>query len=481
MQGKIVTESSLPLVVDLDGTLILTDSLHETLISMLKLYPFKLFKLIKIYFQGKAEFKKFVYEHSDFNADKIPYRHELVNYIQKQRQQGRKVILATAAYKDIAYKVADFLNCFDDVIATDSQKNLKGINKFNAIEQKIGRKFIYAGDDSADLPIWKKASGAIVTGNKTDKLIKIIKQSGTPVLKQFSNKDEKMMSWLKAIRLHQCLKNLLLFVPLLTSFQFYDFQKFLIVSTAFIAFSLGASATYILNDLWDLENDRQHLNKRHRPFASGDLSIAQGLRVSLLLLMSAGLISILISRYFFGIFLLYLLITTLYSLRLKQIILLDIIVLSVLYTVRILAGGVVANIELSYSLLAFSVLIFLSLATVKRCAELVSKSDENNSIAGRGYIKSDLDILWPLGISTYIGAIIVFGLYINAPETIVYYRTPALLWLAQLLMVYLIGNLWMMTKRGLMHDDPIVFFIQDKKSLILLTLIIYIILLARYI
>ena len=188
-----------------------------------------------------------------------------------------------------------------------------------------------------------------------------------------------------------------------------------------------------------------------------------------------------ISRYFFGIFLLYLLITTLYSLRLKQIILLDIIVLSVLYTVRILAGGVVANIELSYSLLAFSVLIFLSLATVKRCAELVSKSDENNSIAGRGYIKSDLDILWPLGISTYIGAIIVFGLYINAPETIVYYRTPALLWLAQLLMVYLIGNLWMMTKRGLMHDDPIVFFIQDKKSLILLALIIYIILLARYI
>ena len=331
------------------------------------------------------------------------------------------------------------------------------------------------------MPIWKEASGAIVTGNKTDKLIKGIKQSGTPVLEQFSNKDKKMMTWLKAIRLHQWLKNLLLFVPLLTSFQIYDFQKILIVTTAFIAFSLGASATYILNDLWDLENDRQHFNKRHRPFASGDLSIAQGIKVSLLLLISAGLTSILISWYFLGIFLLYLLITTLYSLRLKQVILLDIIILSVLYTVRILAGGIVANIELSYSLLAFSVLIFLSLATVKRCAELISKSDDNNSIAGRGYIKSDLDILWPLGISTYIGAIIVFGLYINAPETIVYYKTPAILWLAQLLMVYLIGNLWIMTKRGLMLDDPIVFFIQDKKSLILLALIIYIILLARYI
>lgn len=473
-------QSNLPLVVDLDGTLILTDSLHESLINMLKLHPFEIFRLIKVYFLGKAEFKKFVYEHSDFKADNLPYRHELIEYIQHERQQGRKIILATAAYKEIAYKISDFLQCFDGVIATDAQHNLKGVNKFKAIEQKIGRKFIYIGDDYADLPIWKEASGAIIVGSKVNKLTKKIYQTETPILKQLSNDSTSVVTWLKAIRIHQWLKNILLFVPLLTAFQFYDLHKLFLVAIAFIAFSLGASATYILNDLWDLDNDREHLSKKNRPFASGRLSVVQGIKASILLLLSAVFISVWISWFFLSMFLLYLFITTLYSLRLKQVVLLDIIILSVLYTIRIFAGSVVIHINLSYTLLAFSILIFLSLATVKRCAELVFVNNNQSLIAGRGYMKSDLDILWPLGVSTYIGAIILFGLYINAPETIVHYKTPALLWLVQLFMIYLIGNLWVMTKRGLMHDDPIVFFIQDKKSLILLVLIICVILLARY-
>ncbi|PIT14344.1 hypothetical protein BGI32_07885 [Snodgrassella alvi] len=475
-----VEQSNLPLVVDLDGTLILTDSLHESLINMLKLHPFEIFRLIKVYFLGKAEFKKFVYERSDFKADNLPYCHELIEYIQHERQQGRKIILATAAYKQIAYKISDFLQCFDEVIATDAQNNLKGVNKFKAIEQKIGREFIYIGDDYADLPIWKEASGAIIVGSKVNKLTRKVSQTETPILKELSNDSTNVVTWLKAIRLHQWLKNILLLVPLLTAFQFYDLHKLFLVAIAFIAFSLGASATYILNDLWDLDNDREHSSKKNRPFASGRLSIAQGIKASILLLLSAVFISVWISWFFLSVFLLYLFITTLYSLRLKQVVLLDIIILSVLYTIRIFAGGVVIHIDLSYALLAFSVLIFLSLATVKRCAELVSMHNNKSLIAGRGYMKSDLDILWPLGISTYIGAIILFGLYINAPETIVHYKTPALLWLVQLFMIYLIGNLWVMTKRGLMHDDPIVFFIQDKKSLILLVLIICVILLARY-
>lgn len=473
-------ESSHPLVVDLDGTLILTDSLHETLIALIKIKPYVIFKLIKLCFHSKVELKKFVYEQIGYRAEQMPYRQELLEYIWHEKQNGRKIYLATAAYEGIAEKTANYLQCFDDVIATNSRQNLKGINKLNAIQEKIGQEFVYAGDNVADLVIWKEACGAIVVGKKVNQLTLKIQQSGTPVLKKWENTGFSITTWMKAIRIHQWLKNILLFVPLLTAFQFFDLHKLFTTFVGFVVFSLGASATYILNDLWDIGNDRVHSNKMQRPFASGKLSIVQGITASLVLLIIAAIIAINISWMFFSVFLLYLLITTIYSLRLKQIILLDIIILSVLYTIRIFAGGVVTNIDLSYPLLAFSISIFLSLATVKRCTELIAMPDEKKVIAGRGYIKSDLDILWPLGISTYIGAIILFGLYITASDTIVLYHVPALLWLVQLLMIYLIGNLWMMTKRGLMNEDPIVFLIQDKKSLALLALIIGIILLARY-
>ncbi|MCO6504404.1 MAG: UbiA family prenyltransferase [Snodgrassella sp.] len=475
-----MNKSCHPLIVDLDGTLILTDSLHETLIVLIKTQPFAIFKLLKAYLQGKAAFKKYVYEQVGYDVEQMPYRHELVEYIKQEREHGRKVFLATAAYKGIAVKTAEYLQCFDGVIATDNKHNLKGIHKLKAIQQNFGQDFIYAGDSSADLVIWQNSCGAIVVGNKVKKLAQKLEQSNIPVVKQWDNSAFSLVVWMKAIRLHQWLKNILLFVPLLIAFQFYDFPNLFLTFIAFISFSLGASATYILNDLWDLQNDRAHNNKKFRPFAAGKLSIAQGITASSLLLMSACLIAIYVSWFFLGIFLLYLLITTLYSFRLKQVILMDIIVLSVLYTIRIIAGGIVTSISLSYSLLAFSVLIFLSLATVKRCAELVAMPDEVITITGRGYIKSDLDVLWPLGVSTYIGAIIVFGLYINAPDTIIHYSKPALLWIVQLFLIYLIGNLWMVTRRGLMHDDPIIYFIQDKKSLIILALITFVISIARF-
>lgn len=474
-------ESCHPLIIDLDGTLILTDSLHETLLILIKECPYSIFRLIKIWFQGKAKFKKFVYEQVGYKADKMPYRSEIIDYILQEKLKGRRIYLATAAYKGIADKTADFINYFDGVIATDAELNLKGIRKLEAIQQKIGQNFIYAGDSDADIVIWKKSCGAIIVGDKVKKLTKKIQNENIPIIKHFGNSDFNLATWLKAIRLHQWLKNILLFVPLLTAFEFYDLHKLYTIVVAFLAFSLGASATYIFNDLWDLQNDRDHVNKKLRPFAAGNLSIVQGIKASIILLISAILIAIYVSWSFLGIFLLYLLITTLYSFRLKRVVLLDIIVLSVLYTIRIFAGGIVTNINISYSLLAFSVLIFLSLASVKRCAELVAISDEKNEITGRGYIKSDLDILWPFGLSTYIGAIILFGFYINAPDTIILYNRPSLLWLVQLFMIYLIGNLWMMTRRGFMHDDPIVYLIQDKKSLLLLALIICVVSIARFI
>lgn len=396
-------------------------------------------------------------------------------------KKGARLFWLLLLTQGIAQQVADYLGCFDQVIATHDNQNLRGERKLAAIRTQVGEEFVYAGDHQVDLPIWVQSKGAIVVGNQVPKLVAKIQAAHVPIEQQWANPKASLMTWLKAIRIHQWLKNILLFVPLLTAFLMFDLAKFSSVCLAFLAFSLGASATYILNDLWDLGNDRQHARKCKRPFAAAVLSIPQGVKAAGLLLLIGLVLSAWVSWAFLATFLVYLILTTLYSLKLKKQILLDIITLSVLYTIRIFSGGVVADINLSYWLVAFSVLVFLSLATVKRCAELVAMPDNLEKIVGRGYVKSDLAILWPLGIGAYMGAVIMFGLYINAPETTMHYTHPSWLWLVQLIMVYLIGNLWMNTKRGLMHDDPIVFLIRDKKSLGLVFLCVSVMLLAKLI
>jgi 4-hydroxybenzoate polyprenyltransferase/phosphoserine phosphatase len=469
-----------PLVVDLDGTLTVTDTLHETVISAVKADVSVLFHLPAWLLKGKSHLKEKVFESTDFAPQHLPYRESLLSYIQEQRKAGRKIVLATAAYQGIAHKVAAHLNCFDQIIASDGISNLKGVNKLQAIKEQVGDEFIYAGDHIADIPIWQEAKGAIIAGPNTHRLQDTLSTSGIPVNATFPDAQVTLSTWLKAIRIHQWLKNLLLFVPLLAAFQLFNAHQLAEVTIAFVAFSLGASATYILNDLWDLQNDRQHTRKSRRPFASGLLTIKHGIIASVVLLTISLILCAWLSWQLLSLFCLYILITTLYSLKLKRLVLVDILTLSSLYTLRVFAGGIVASITLSYWLIAFSIFIFLSLATMKRCSELVAMTANQKIIIGRGYSKSDLDILWPLGISSFIGSIILFGLYINAPETISHYHYPMLLWLIQLILFYLLGNLWISTKRGLMHDDPIVYLLEDKKSLLIITLAIAIIVMARY-
>ena len=469
-----------PIVVDLDDTLVLTDTLHENLITLIKNNPVEIFKLPTKLTNGKAAFKNYVYQNSQLEVDSLPYRKELIEYLTVKKQEGHKIILATAANEEIANTVAAYLGIFDQVLGSSSSHNLRGENKLQAIQQYVGKEFIYAGDHSVDLPIWKVSKGAIIAGNKTSELSKELAKHNIPVIKLFENPKVTLKTWVKAIRVHQWLKNGLLFVPLLVSFNFLEISKLLEVFLAFIAFSLGASATYILNDLWDLSNDRKHKRKCKRPFASGVISIPKAVKASIILLTTSFILSYWVSPAFFLIFILYLIITTLYSLKFKKEVLVDITILSILYTMRILAGGVVSNIGLSYWLISFSIFIFLSLATMKRCGELVSMADSpKNSIVGRGYSKSDLNILWPLGISSYIGAIILFGLYINDPITISNFNLSEGLWGVQLVLFYLVGNLWIKTKHGFMHDDPIVYLIKDKKSLILIFIMIILFLISH--
>jgi 4-hydroxybenzoate polyprenyltransferase len=289
-------------------------------------------------------------------------------------------------------------------------------------------------------------------------------------------------TWVRALRLHQWFKNLLLFVPLLTTFSLLDVGRLTALTIAFFAFSLAASATYIFNDLWDLDNDRAHHRKRHRPFASGDIPIAQGLLGAGIALVIAFLVALNVSQNFLLMLLLYLVLTGTYSWILKGYVLIDVLTLSVLYTLRIVAGAVVIEVTLSYWLLAFSVFTFLSLALIKRCSELVSLNNTGQvSTPGRDYRVADLVVLWPLGVGSAVSAVVVFGLFINAPETLARYATPELLWLVALGLIYWLSRLWIKTTRGEMHDDPIVYAVKDKVSISTILLILITMIAAHYV
>jgi 4-hydroxybenzoate polyprenyltransferase len=277
------------------------------------------------------------------------------------------------------------------------------------------------------------------------------------------------------------MKNLLLFVPLLTAFSFFDVGKLVTTVIAFFAFSFAASASYVLNDLWDLENDRAHPRKRLRPFASGRIPVVQGLVASAVSLVVALALASAVSRNFLLMLLLYLAITSAYSWMLKERALIDVLTLSLLYTLRILAGSVAIGIPSSSWQLAFSAFIFLSLALVKRCAELVSLEQTGQASApGRDYRVGDLAVLWPLGVGAALSAVVVFGLFISTDETRQRYATPELLWLVALGLVYWLARLWIKTSRGKMDDDPLVYAVKDSGSVMAVSFMIAITLLAHF-
>jgi len=471
---------STPLVVDLDGTLTPTDTLVESVIKIVKRSPLALVLLPLWLMGGRAGFKSRIATRLKLSAESLPYREDMLAYLRNEKQQGRRIILATAAHRTIAEAVATHLGFFDEVLATDEGHNLKGRHKLKAIQDNVGREFVYAGNSRADIPIWKAAKGAVLVGASAG-VAETVRRD-TPVELQLTSEGIGLGTWARALRLHQWLKNLLLFVPLLTSFSLLDVGRLTALMIAFFVFSLAASATYIVNDLWDLDNDRAHHRKRHRPFANGDIPIAMGLLVAGGALVIALLMALYVSQSFFLMLLIYLLLSSTYSWILKGYVLIDVLTLSVLYTFRIVTGAVVIEVSLSYWLLAFSVFTFLSLALIKRCSELVSLSKTGqDSTPGRDYRVADLVVLWPLGVGSAVSAVVVFGLFINAPETLAGYATPELLWLAALGLVYWLSRLWIKTTRGEMHDDPIVYAIEDKGSIYTILLILFTIIAAHYV
>ncbi len=452
-------------VVDLDGTLVKTDLLLENILLFLNRYPLRFFKMIAALFSGKVVFKRYLAEAVLPDATLLPYHQELLLWLKQRKAEGARLVLATASQKLIADKVAEHLNIFDEVIGTE-ETNLSSENKRDGLVTRYGaRKFEYVGNSSADLAVWKHAS-AIHIVNPERGVLAAAKKIG-PIVMLFDNRPSYDRVLIKSLRLHQWVKNLLIFVPLLASHRLTEGNLLWSGLVAFVAFGACASSIYLINDLLDIPNDRQHPTKRNRPLASGSLPILHALFLIPVLLFAVMAMSLwLLPIRFAGMLIIYTLLAAAYSLRIKRLVMLDVITLASLYTLRVFAGVAAMSLVITFWILAFCLFIFLSLAFLKRYTELHDARQQNKTqeTSGRGYYPGDLELLATLGGASGYTSVLVLALYINESASGALYRSPAWMWAACPLLLYWLSWVWLLAHRGQMKDDPIVFALRDRVS-----------------
>ncbi len=452
-----------PLYIDVDGTLTYSDLLFETFLLLLKKNPLYVFLCVVWLLRGRSHLKGEIARRVNLDVSLLPYNEPFLAFLQQQHAIGRPLILASASHKILVQKVADHLGLFSDVVASDDEHNLKSGAKLRAIEQHAGNgRFAYAGNDMADLAVWQKADEMIVV-NATRPVIAGVAKIGEAAL-VLPGRPFQVRHVARALRLHQWAKNLLLFLPLMAAHEL-SADKWLATFLGFVALGLCASATYVINDLLDLASDRAHQRKRKRPFAALTLSIPNGMALIVLLLPLSLWLAWQVSFAFMQFLLLYIVITLTYSARLKQLPFIDVMVLAFLYTYRILAGGLAAHVEISNWLLAVSLFMFLSLALVKRCAELEFMNEAGRtSVKGRGYRNTDLPYLISMGISSGFMAVMVLALYIDSQAGDTLYPSADLLWWVLPVVLIWLMRLWIKVSRMEIHDDPVQFAITDAKS-----------------
>jgi 4-hydroxybenzoate polyprenyltransferase len=473
------SDLNIPLCVDLDGTLVKTDTFVESLILLFKTRPWYLFLLPFWALQGKAQAKRRVAELVSLEVHDLPYNEELCRWLAAERRRGRPLVLATGADGDIARRVARHLGLFSEVLASDGAVNLSGASKAKALVARYGTgAFDYAGNGRIDLQVWRQARRAILVG-PSPRLRRRAEQL-FPRVEVVGQAPPLVPSLLRTLRVHQWLKNLLLVVPLVAANRITDPVLLGKSLVAFCAFSLCASGIYIYNDLMDLEADRQHHQKRRRPLAAGEFPLAYAPPLALLLLAASFGIAGFLPRSFLFCLALYVALNFLYSFYLKRIVLLDVCLLALLYTIRIFAGGEATHILISYWLLTFSLFFFLSLAFLKRFSELKNISGNDDArVKGRGYFPHDLEAVVSMGTAAGYLSVLVFALYINSPTVAMFYLRPHLLWLIIPLLLYWISHMWLLAHRGLVAEDPIIFAIKDGVSYVVMLLFGVIFLLSR--
>jgi len=469
---QVSANDHIPLYVDLDGTLTYSDLLLESLFALLRRNPLYIFLLPWWLVKGKAYFKAQIAQRVDVDVITLPYHQPFLEFLKAEHARGRRLILATASPRRYAEQVARHLGIFADVLGSDAAHNLAGEAKRDAIlAHNHAQPFDYAGNERKDVAIWRRTRAALVV-NASDGVVGAATRA-TQVLRVFDRPAGGALRYLHALRPHQWLKNLLLFVPLLTAHQWANHAALGHLLLAFLAFGLAASSVYVLNDLLDLSADRLHPRKRTRPFAAGVLPLLHGLLLVPLLAVAGLFVAALVSRDFVGALLIYLLLTTSYSLYFKRYALIDVLLLAGLYTLRVIAGAIAIDVPLSFWLLAFSVFLFFSIALLKRCTELRNLRETTGAFtAGRDYRVSDLPDLRAMGMASGYLAVLVFALFINSPEVAERYEHPQLLWLSCPALLYWVSRVWIKQGRGEMHDDPLLFALRDPASwAVLITLL----------
>jgi 4-hydroxybenzoate polyprenyltransferase len=451
------------LAVDLDGTLTLSDTLHEGLFSLLKVRPLDVLRLPAWLSVGKARFKREVAQRAPLDVSLLPYHEPVLEKLRAARAAGRRTVLATASDKMVAQAVADHLGLFDEVIASDGDKNLSGTAKRDALVERFGPGgFDYVANGAVDIPVWSVARTAILANARPSLATDV--GNGHDHVETLSRKAGYLGPLLRAARVYQWVKNLLIFVPILAAQQI-DGASLLQAALAFVFFSFAASSVYLINDLMDLDADRRHPRKKQRPFAAGQLAVMPSL------LTAAGLIAVSLIGAFlvaplFGLVLIgYLIVTGSYSFWIKRYPLIDVIVLAGLYTLRIIAGSAATDITPTLWLLAFAMFLFTSLAFAKRYAEVadVFKRGESD-VDGRGYRAGDQNLLMALGTAAGMASIVTLALFVNNPTDPGLYNTPELLWGVCPVLLYWVAHIWLAAQRGVLTDDPIVFAVRDSAS-----------------
>ena len=456
-----------PLCVDLDGTLVKSDTLVDSLLVLLRTHPAQLMGLPASLLRGKAAFKAYVTSHVSLDVAHLPYNRPVLHYLQEEHRQGRPIYLATGANEALARRVADHLGIFTGVLGSDGATNLTGNKKLNELRSRLGDgPFDYIGNDTPDLPLLAQAAVAMVA-NPSLSLRRKMRSSSLKPARVFQERRHPVQSALKCIRPHQWAKNLLLFLPLFLSHD-VTAAHLLAALVAFCCLSLAASATYVINDLLDIEADRHHPRKRFRPFASGDLSAFSGLCIVAVFLALAFAGARMLPAAFFLWLLVYIAATLSYSLYLKRVALVDVLVLSGLYTLRLLIGGAATNTLISHWLAGFAIFLFLSLAIVKRFAELENLRASGGSVKnGRGYLVADMEQIRAFGTASAFASVVVFANYISGQNVIALYRHPAMLWLIVPLMILWLCRVWLLASRGELSEDPVVFALTDRMSLLI--------------
>jgi 4-hydroxybenzoate polyprenyltransferase/phosphoserine phosphatase len=456
---------AIPLYVDLDGTILSTDLLWESLIELARKRPWDLPKVAVWLLRGRAHLKRQIAGRVSLDVAALPYRADVVEYLRRTHEEGRTLVLATASDEELARGVADYLGLFDDVIGSDGRVNRKGRAKLQSIKEHMpGTEFDYMGDSRADLPLWSEARRSIIVASSSNLADRVKGMQSTTTTEIIPAAKTSLKSLVRELRPHQWSKNLLVFLPLLTAHHLREAAYLLPAFLAFCAFCLAASGVYILNDLLDLNSDRRHHKKRRRPLAAGELSIPLALVLMGGMFLGAAALCLTLPWRFAMLLLTYTVLTTAYSAVLKRKLMVDVICLASLYTLRIMAGGAATFIPISTWLMAFSMFFFLSLAFAKRYTELDGMDDSDKKIPGRGYRRSDLELIRILGpVSGYL-CVLVFSLYINSREVATYYARPTLLWLSCPLLLYWISRLWFLAHRSQLPHDPVAFALTDRIS-----------------